>query len=123
MDQSPLTMDATKEKIERIASLVEEKGQDKERFLELLQGILERGSSKEIDAFLRVLADEESFQAFYTLISVKEEEGDEQREKLLEQKLRSRAKKAREDIEAGRTLSVDEVRERTDRFLRENYEG
>lgn len=121
------TMATTQEKIERIVTLLEEKGQDKDRFLELLQKVLERGSSKEIDALLRVLSDEESLQALSTLTAVREEaereEEVEERSPAFQEKLRSRSDSSEADIKAGRTISLEEAGRRNEEFIRKHYEG
>jgi hypothetical protein len=47
----------------------------------------------------------------------------ERKERILEEKMRSRAARSRSDIEKGHTHSIEEVRTHTDTFLRRRYEG
>lgn len=120
-----MNMTGTDEKLKELANLTKEKHEEGEELLDAFISFLRREKEGDIDikVLLKLLEDQEYFSALITLMSAREATSEEDKERILREKLRSRAKSSREDVEAGRTLSLEEVKERTGKFIRERYDG
>lgn len=107
LSMSPSELERIKEEL---LSLLRE--QDDEQLLSSLHRILKHEDQKEVKLMLRVLSK-----------VLDEEQEEEERDPILMEKLRSRARQSEEDIKAGRTLSLEEVDRRNEELLRKYYEG
>jgi hypothetical protein len=111
-------MKSRQEKIERIIALLNE-GKD-ERILDLVLSLLQYPERS--NELIEELQLEESEKGSELLIRLQEMIR-ESKERILEEKMRSRAARSRSDIEKGHTHSIEEVRTHTDEYLRRRYEG
>lgn len=113
-------MNTEQEKIERIIALLKEKKGKDERVLDLVLGLLQDPeTSSELIEELHLEESEGSSE----LLTRLQEMLKERNERILEEKMRSRAERSRSDIEKGHTYSIEELRTRTDEYLRRRYEG